>query len=446
MSLAGMVLTPDGFGRGYVGVEDGVIRRVEIGGPTPSDAIDLGDRIICPAFIDLHNHIVYGVYPRWQPAKKMKGRFDWRGKTRCKITVNAAPDPHYQTHVAAPHKVITNNGQNTWMLSRLATYGQIRALIGGATTAVIDADLSPDAASGFAPPGFVRDPDEWGARIWGILDPTCVPAFSAREVQSDRLVAGAAEIAAELEGGKAALLVHVGEGTDALSAHEFQAVVDRGLLTANTALIHALALTPKNWDAVRDKGATVVFSPTSNETLYGTTLNLNDVTTRNIPLALSPDWAITGSSSMLDELRYAALTFPQVSPEQWVRNCTEVPADFLRLRLGRIEAGAVADLLVISPNQLVATRADAAAEIARAMPKQLELALCAGDAIYGSPSWMGQLPTDRLATEELDVPEPGGTTFRRWIRIARDPVLPDLVRIVRTALSRQNVTLAPWWE
>lgn len=454
--LAGNVMTPNECKRGWIAIEGGVIREVSFDVKAmPSSAVDVGDCIICPAFVDMHNHVVYSVYPRWKADGTLSGRFDWRGRTRCQITVNAQPVKHYKNNVSTPHKEMTGNGSDLRRLSQLCTYGQIRGLIGGTTTMVIDADLDPDRASRFALPGFVRDSDEWQTRIYGILDVTCVPSRSTKELATGNVTLGAAEIEAELRTGAAALLVHVGEGDDTFSINEFYALVDRGLVTRNTALIHAFALdkhTPRDskekqaWDLVAEVGAHVVYSPVSNLTLYNHTLKIDELVKRRIPIALSPDWTITGSSSMLDELRFAAQRDRTRTADDWLRSCTEVPADFLRLRLGRIEPGALGDVLVFNhTTKLDDTRATAASVIASATHEQLLLAISGGEAIYGTADLLGKIPSPRLATEPLEIPTRTGT-MQRVIRIAAVPLLPQLFRELTTALGAHKLTLAPLWD
>jgi cytosine/adenosine deaminase-related metal-dependent hydrolase len=49
------------------------------------------------------------------------------------------------------------------------------------------------------------------------------------------------------------------------------------------------------------------WSPRSNLELYGATANIGAALDAGVEIALAPDWAVTGSSNILNELKVASL-------------------------------------------------------------------------------------------------------------------------------------------
>ena len=61
-----------------------------------------------------------------------------------------------------------------------------------------------------------------------------------------------------------------------------------------------------DFDDMKTAGAKLVWSPKSNVVLYGTTTNIPLARSKGVPVALAPDWSLSGSVNILDELRFAA--------------------------------------------------------------------------------------------------------------------------------------------
>jgi cytosine/adenosine deaminase-related metal-dependent hydrolase len=104
---------------------------------------------------------------------------------------------------------------------------------------------------------------------------------------------------------KSRLFLHVGEGTDAESRNEFKAIETAKLLRPEMVLIHAIPFGSDELDKIKAAKASLVWSPRSNLKLYGATMDIAAVLAKDIPVALAPDWALTGSSNMLQELKCA---------------------------------------------------------------------------------------------------------------------------------------------
>ncbi|MBL8625630.1 MAG: amidohydrolase family protein [Myxococcales bacterium] len=419
--------TPDAFHpRGAVLVQDGVI--VDVFPEAPADAEQLGvrialDGILFPGLIDAHNHASFGAIPSWTPARYYTSRFDWRGKSRAGVWVVPEPDPDYARLVSAPFKKIP-----TVMQPQAFLYGQVRGVVGGTTTMLLDAEVGIPDLPGL--PGFVRDPKDWGSRVFGVLDILAVDAVSVNEIVK------------ELNADRAKLMVHLGEGTDGFARGEFRSLVDRQLLTKNTSLIHGMGLLRPDWLKVQQSSASVVWSPVSNLRLYGRTLDIAAVVGLGIPVALAPDWAVSGSSTLLDELRFVRRNYPILGAERLVAMCTEVPAALLGLHhLGRIEKGRAADLLLLGGHRDVTSRFQAADALCHAHVEEVTLVIIAGVSVCGTAELMAKTPAGGLASEIVSVPSTSAD-YGRTLRIAESAAFGPAA----TALQGVLGALAPLWE
>lgn len=430
--LHGAVLTPAGLRERATVVIDGArIAEVVDGrvaaGPDGRDVDVPG--LIAPGFVDVHNHVAYGAFPRWKPARPFHSRFGWRGKTRCDVVVDPDPDPHYRQHIADPHVELRREPA---VLAAMAGYSLVRAVLGGTTAVLVDDELvEQTAAAGLV--GFVRDPDDWNGRVLSLLDVGCVFGDALDEV--------ARRLGAEP---RARLLVHVAEGLDPLSRGELHTLDRKRLLGAATGLIHAVAALDSDWDRVRDVGATLIWSPASNLHLYGATVDIEMVLARGVPALIAPDWSVSGSSTMLDELRLAASR--GVDPVRLVEMATVHAADFVGApALGRIAAGAAADLLVVDV-PAPATLADAARAVVTADIAKIALVVVGGRAVCGAPASVTAFgDADGLATELVHVTH-AGATLERAIRIAAAPTFATSCARVSAAFAARGLTMAPLWE
>jgi cytosine/adenosine deaminase-related metal-dependent hydrolase len=141
-------------------------------------------------------------------------------------------------------------------------------------------------------------------------------------------------------------IVHAAEGVDAGAAAEVERLEELGCLTPNTVLVHGVAVSARLAARVIERGASLVWCPTSNDFLFGTTADVRpfDDACR---LALGSDSRLSGEGDLLDELRAAHAT-RQLSPRSLVRAVTDGAARILRVESGgQLARGAPADLCVI---------------------------------------------------------------------------------------------------
>ena len=141
-------------------------------------------------------------------------------------------------------------------------------------------------------------------------------------------------------------IVHAAEGVDGDAAAEIDRLDKLGCLTPNTVLVHGVALSASLAARAIERGASLVWCPTSNHYLFGATADVRPFDDAG-KLALGSDSRLSGEGDLLDEIRAAHAT-RQLSPRSLVRAVTDGAARILRLDgRGQLARGATADLCVI---------------------------------------------------------------------------------------------------
>lgn len=85
------------------------------------------DSFIFPGLIDLHNHLTWNLFPRWQPKVKFSNRYEWQ------------QSDDYKEAVDTPHRLVF---EENWKCE-MNLYGEVKAIVGGATSSV--GSLGPSA-------------------------------------------------------------------------------------------------------------------------------------------------------------------------------------------------------------------------------------------------------------------------------------------------------------
>jgi cytosine/adenosine deaminase-related metal-dependent hydrolase len=419
--LGGTVVTPgEVIAHGWVLIEDGKISLVSASKPNAPGAteVDTGG-IIFPGLIDLHNHISWDVLPRWHPTHLFADRYEWRN------------DPEYVRQDSAVYDDLLDAG----LFCEMNAYGELRALAGGTTSILATANDSCIR-------GLVRNLDH-SSGFYGFLEPDSVHIRNEVNIQ--------AADTPKLQSVKTFLansrtemfIVHLSEGVDQASLDEFYWFKNQGLLSRKSVIIHGVALGPTEFRAMHAAGAALVWSPRSNVELYGTSADIPAALDAGLLVGLAPDWAITGSSNMLDELHYAAQWDAEhfsdrLTDEQLVAMVTTTAAEIAGIddEVGAIEAGRYADLLVISGDRDHPYRA-----LIEAEASDVQLVLIGGEPLYGTPALMaGFWDTSGLSIADVD-----GQS--KMIKMPDSSVsFDDLVSKLQAALTSFGTSLAPLTE
>lgn len=129
-------------------------------------------------------------------------------------------------------------------------------------------------------------------------------------------------------------MIHAAEGVDEVSSREVDRLDAMGLLAPHTVLIHAIALTRRQIDRIADAGCAVIWCPASNHYLFGASAPISALRRRGVPVALGTDSTLSGSMTLLHEIR-DALESGSASADDLLAMVTAEAARILRVKDGR---------------------------------------------------------------------------------------------------------------
>ena len=288
-----------------------------------------GDTIY-PGLIELHNHLSYDALPLWQVPCRFDNRGQWMRHR------------DYRRFVSGPASVL---GRTGGFLEAVVRYVEAKCLVGGVTTSQGIALASNMQIRRFYK-GMVRnveDPDD------------DLPPAGTRVADVDSGTASAFLRALERKR-SSSLLLHLAEGVDEAAREHFKALrigPDRWAITPSLAGIHCAGLAGRDYQILRARGGSMIWSPLSNLLLYGGTADIRRAADQRLPMALGSDWSPSGSKNLLGELKVAWLVSEArggvFTPRELVAMATVNPARILKWdgAVGSIEPGKRADLVVV---------------------------------------------------------------------------------------------------
>lgn len=248
-------------------------------GYADATVISCPNGVISPGLINPHEHLTFQNNKPILHADKYENRSDWQG--------------------ARGHQHLDYDSKANQLM---VGYGELRFIMGGATSITgaggvggmmrnIDGDA--DELEGL--PAALGDSDTFPLGQPGMNLATGCAYTSVRS-----------QYAAEQHG---AYIPHISEGIDPEAHNEFTCLSDESgksnVIVPNTAIIHAVALTPANAKQIRKGGSKVVWSPRSNVDLYGNTAQAVMLDLAGVTISLGSDWIPSGSMNMLRELKCA---------------------------------------------------------------------------------------------------------------------------------------------
>jgi 5-methylthioadenosine/S-adenosylhomocysteine deaminase len=341
---------------------------------------------IFPGLIDLHDHITWNFLPRWNPGEKFNNRYEWQRLAA------------YETALNGPHGKIVADHVLACDADR---FGEIKAIVGGATSLVGGLTPSPNTDDNNCIIGLARNLDNYSGFDGSTLNKEKVRyevfPFEMGLADSVRTRSG-------LDSGDIkAFLIHVGEGkpSDAASAREFRMLIKRkdGFLLPRVSVIHGVSFGMPEFIEMKKQGVGLIWSPRSNIELYGVTTDVRSAKAAGVKIALAPDWSPSGSDGMIEELKYAASwnasqTTPVFTEAELVAMATTIPAQLAgaESQIGTLARDFYADLLLIRNN--VANPHHA---LLHSTPADVRLVVIGGVPIYGDRDLMERLlPGHRL--------------------------------------------------
>jgi len=393
--VRGRVVTMKAFGvmdGAAVYVHGGAIEAVRAAGePAPdgyAGAPVLATRgTIYPGLIDLHNHLAYNALPAWAVGKRYEDRSQWR----------RARD--YAARVGIMHKLKTGNPARA-----VARYVEVKALLGGVTT--LQGMRSTFGSVSSAMQGLVRNVETGGTGM-----PRAGSSVQDLEIADAGTVA---KFRAAIAREQSAFFYHLSEGVND-AARQFWRDLEKGnLLGPGLVGIHCLAVPPAGFAKLAAANAAVVWSPTSNLMLYGSTLQLQPVLDSGVHWVLGCDWSPTGGKNPLFELKVAravaaaqGVTLPA---RELVAAVTSRAAAAVHwgTAVGQIAAGFRADLLV-----LAGAAADPYDQLISACESDVELVMIDGVVRAGTAALFDAAQVPAHGRETVTV---GTREQKLWLR------------------------------
>jgi hypothetical protein len=365
--LKGRVLAPSGPIDGEVLVAAaGSITCADVScasgaGYADATVVTCADSVIAPGLVNGHDHTEYNAHPplthgqtRWQH------RNGWRTGAGGEMAL-----PKYS---------------NTSDVKLIAA-AELRFLVGGAT--------SVNGSGGVA--GLLRNvaafPDK--TQTEGLKSPSVFfDTFPLGDSNGTELATGCGypsiRSANTAFKAGAAYSPHISEGVNAAAENEFVCLKGT-LVTAQTAIIHAVGINATDADVIAKAKAKVIWSARTNIDLYGNTAPVTLLKNMGVTMGLGTDWLASGSMNMLRELacidslndKYFAKAFDD---RAMVDMATVGSATALKLEseIGSLAAGKLADIAIFS----TAPGKDYRAVIA-GTPQDVLLVLRGGKVMYG---------------------------------------------------------------
>ncbi len=289
----GTILTPGTVfeGGSVIFDDDGVITCVGdcIANAIGFTRIACGDAVISPGLINAHDHAGWMNDQPWyltaansgvRDTERWEQRHDWRTGKRGHDEIDAA------------------GGAN----ADAKAFGEFRFALSGATATLASGGFS---SSG----GVIRNLDDGGDMGDIGLSSVRYVTFPLGDTNGTQRASGCEypNIADKPAGPNAP---HISEGIDVEARNEFQCLSGTGgggkdTIDDNSAIIHGIGLSPADVAIMAERGASLIWSPRSNISLYGETAPVTVMKRLGVNIALGTDWLPSGSMNILRELRCA---------------------------------------------------------------------------------------------------------------------------------------------
>jgi cytosine/adenosine deaminase-related metal-dependent hydrolase len=267
-----------------------------------------GDRLL-PGLINAHDHLQLNNFPRLKYRERHDNVAEWIAD----IDAQRLADPA----IAAPARVARD------LRLRL---GGLKNMLSGVTTVAHHDPWYPALGAADFPCRVLSDYG-WAHSL--ALDGELKVRESRRSTLAGR-----------------PWFIHAGEGVDERAQREFATLESLECIGPNTLLIHGVAFTRAERERLAERGAGLIWCPSSNYFLFGSTADCTDLITRG-RVALGSDSRLSGAGDLLDELAVARRRCA-VSEADLEMMVTAVAARLLGLNdRGALRVGALADLVIL---------------------------------------------------------------------------------------------------
>ncbi len=270
--------------------------------------IDLSGHVILPGLINAHEHLQVNAVPRLPQGQPFPNSYAW---------IEA-----FQKHFDDP---AVADALQVSKATRLR-HGALKNLLAGVTCVAHHDPWHSELDAADFPVALLRNFGWSYALGWPGYGPAARESFAATPAEHP-------------------WMLHLAEGTDAVAQSELTELERLGCLAANTVLIHGVGLAEHDIELIIERGAAVVWCPSSNLALLGRTLDPRQLYNAG-RLALGSDSRLSGARDLLEELRVAVRH--GLSSTQVLELVTTAAARILRLSSrGSLSPGATADFVIV---------------------------------------------------------------------------------------------------
>jgi len=341
----------------------------------PPDAVRLVyDGYAFPGLIDTHNHVQFNSIPQWKPEIRFANRYQWNNpKNR-----NGLNDDYFFSVANVYRDEIEPSID---LMTTSVLYAEIRAVIGGTT---------------MIQSSYYSTPPTLPIRNLRSTDTYKVANSSANilEIKPKDLTDNASSLRSKK---LHRYFLHIAEGRsdDQGSKDEFGVLKANNLLTPGMVIIHGTALGKPEFKEMAENGVYLSWSPRSNINLYNQTTDIPSAIESGVTVALSPDWTISGSNNLLEEMKFAF----NYAREKWGNDNPLTPERLFKMvtvdaalvagiegKHGKLEKGFNGDFLLaprLDENPYVS--------LLKTSPKDINLVVVGGRPVYGDETQMGAL-------------------------------------------------------
>lgn len=349
-------------------------------GAAAAHTVTCADGVISPGLINSHDHITYA---NNAPADSGTLRYDHRHEWR--IGKNGKPAIKYSSGAS----------------KNVVLAAELRFVMSGATSTV----------SAGSTPHLLRNLDTAKDKEGLLAQTVNSDTFPLDDANGKMLDSGCnygtspttAQDIASLD----AYQPHISEGVSQAARNELTCTTAGALdvVEPQTAIVHAVAVTPTEAKAIYDERAWVIWSPRSNVSLYGNTAPVTLLDNMGVGIALGTDWLLSGSMNLSRELRCA----DELNQKHYGKHFSDFElwrmvttngalAAGVERGVGMLKPGFIGDITIFDGSTNKDHRAVIAAE-----PKDVALVLRGGVPLYGDDALLASAAIGGSTCETLDV-------------------------------------------
>lgn len=299
-------LAPGGLVRAPLPIRDG---RIGSAAGVQASRLRLDGHLVLPGLVNAHEHLHVNAVPPLLHDEPFRNSYEWIEAFGAHFT-----QPAVAAALAVPRDVRMR-------------HGALKNLLAGTTCVAHHDPWHPVLDEPDFPVAVLRDHGWSYALGWPGYGPDARRSFLDTP-------------------GERPWMIHLAEGTDAVAQAELEALDAIGCLARNSVLVHGVGLRASDIERVIERGAAVVWCPSSNQALLGRTLDPHRLLAAG-RLALGTDSRLSGARDMLDEMRGIALR-GELAQARLLELATTAAARILRMPgHGSLGPGDRADLLVV---------------------------------------------------------------------------------------------------